>query len=59
MSKVVQQIRKNNSSSKSGNRMSMENVGKLLKEFKAKGWLKQGGRIDKQRIQRYKNFINK
>lgn len=34
-------------------------MGRLLKEFKAKGWLKHGGTIDKQRIQRYKEYINK
>lgn len=31
----------------------------LLRQFKAKGWLKQGGTIDKQRIQRYKEYITK
>lgn len=31
----------------------------LLRQFKAKGWLKQGGTIDKQRIQLYKEFIKK
>lgn len=31
----------------------------LLRQFKAKGWLKHGGTIDKQRIQRYKEYINK
>lgn len=31
----------------------------LLRQFKAKGWLKQGGTIDKQKIQRYKEFIKK
>ena len=31
----------------------------LLRQFKAKGWLKQGGIIDKQRIQRYKEYITK
>ena len=46
---------KSNSSSK----ISAKEMGKLLKEFKAKGWLKHGGTIDKQRIQRYKEFINK
>ena len=31
----------------------------LLRQFKAKGWLKQGGTIDKQRIQQYKEYITK
>lgn len=34
-------------------------LGKILQDFKRKGWLKQGGTIDKQRIQRYKEFIKK
>lgn len=40
-------------------KISAKEMGNLLKEFKAKGWLKQGGTIDKQRIQRYKEYINK
>lgn len=31
----------------------------ILRQFKAKGWLKQGGTIDKQKIHKYKKFINK
>lgn len=46
---------KSNSSSK----ISAKEMGRLLKEFKAKGWLKQGGTIDKQKIHKYKEFINK
>ena len=46
---------KSNSSSK----ISAKEMGKLLKEFKSKGWLKQGGTIDKQRIQQYKEYITK
>ena len=34
-------------------------MGEILKQLKAKGVFKQGGRIDKQKIQKYKNFINK
>ncbi len=34
-------------------------LGKILQDFKRKGWLKQGGRLDKQRIQQYKEFIKK
>lgn len=34
-------------------------VGKLLRNLKRKGWLKQGGTIDKQKIQKYKEFIKK
>lgn len=30
-----------------------------LQKLKAKGWLKQGGTIDKQRIQQYKEYITK
>ena len=40
-------------------KISAKEMGTLLKEFKAKGWLKQGGTIDKQRIQRYKEYITK
>lgn len=31
----------------------------LIRQLKLNGYLKQGGTIDKQRIQRYKNYINK
>ena len=51
---TVQQGKSNNIS-----KISAKEMGILLKEFKAKGWLKRGGTIDKQKIQRYKNYINK
>jgi len=31
----------------------------MIKDLKKKGYLKQGGTIDKQKIQNYKEFINK
>ena len=34
-------------------------MGEILRQLKAKGVFKQGGRLDKQRIQRYKEFIKK
>lgn len=38
---------------------STKEIGKILQDLKRKGWLKQGGTIDKQRIQQYKEFIKK
>lgn len=38
---------------------SVEETSKLIEGSLKKGWLKQGGRIDKQKIQKYKEFINK
>ena len=40
-------------------KFNAEKMGEILKQLKAKGVFKQGGRIDKQKIQKYKNFINK
>ena len=40
-------------------KVSVKEMGKILQDLKKKGWLKQGGTIDKQKIQRYKNYINK
>jgi predicted HTH transcriptional regulator len=40
-------------------KINVEEMGEILKKLKAKGVFKQGGTIDKQRIQRYKEFINK
>ena len=34
-------------------------MGEILRQLKAKGVFKQGGTIDKQRIQRYKEFVKK
>jgi len=34
-------------------------MGEILRQLKAKGVFKQGGTIDKQRIQQYKEFIKK
>ena len=34
-------------------------MGEILRQLKAKGVFKQGGRLDKQRIQQYKEFIKK
>lgn len=38
---------------------SAEETSKLIEGSLKKGWLKQGGRLDKQRIQKYKEFIKK
>lgn len=40
-------------------KFNAEKMGEILKQLKAKGVFKQGGTIDKQKIQKYKNFINK
>ena len=37
----------------------IKELGNYLRELRTKGILKQGGRIDKQKIQKYKDFINK
>ena len=34
-------------------------IANMIKDLKKKGYLKQGGTIDKQKIQNYKEFINK
>ena len=38
-------------------KIDTKKMGEILKEFKAKGWLKQGGIIDKQKIQLYKKKL--
>jgi hypothetical protein len=38
---------------------SVEETSKLIEGSLKKGWLKQGGRLDKQKIQKYKEFIKK
>lgn len=40
-------------------KFNAEKMGEILKQLKAKGVFKQGGRIDKQKIQKYKEFIKK
>ena len=40
-------------------KVDMKETAKLLRELKARGIFKRGGTIDKQRIQRYKQFIKK
>ena len=40
-------------------KFNAEKMGEILRQLKAKGVFKQGGRIDKQKIQKYKEFINK
>ena len=44
---------------KLNNKETIKQLGEALRDLKAKGWLKKGGRIDKQKIQKYKEFINK
>lgn len=57
---LVQNYRKQINNGKSKNeKISTKDIGKLLQDLKRKGWLRYGGTIDKQRIQRYKEFINK
>jgi len=34
-------------------------MGKILRDLKARGWLKQGGIIDRGKIQKYKQYIKK
>ena len=50
MKKIDSQVPKENRS-----RIKFE----LIKQLKENGYLKQGGIIDKQRIQQYKEFIKK
>ena len=38
---------------------NIKEFGKILQDLKRKGWLKEGGTIDRQKIQNYKEFINK
>lgn len=60
IAKAMQSYRNtvNNSKNKAG--INHKEIGKILRDLKAKGWLKEGGKIiDKQKIQKYKNFINK
>lgn len=40
-------------------KIGTKELGKILQDLKRKGWLKQGGTINKQKIQNYLNFINK
>lgn len=40
-------------------KINAKEMGEILKQLKAKGVFKQGGTIDKQRIQKYKEFIKK
>ena len=40
-------------------RINAKEMGEILKQLKAKGVFKQGGTIDKQKIQRYKEYITK
>ena len=47
------------SSGSTTKKINAEEMGKILRQLKAKGVFKQGGRIDKQKIQKYKEFINK
>jgi hypothetical protein len=37
----------------------MKKMGEVIRGLKAKGVFKQGGTIDKQKIQKYKEFIKK
>lgn len=53
---IKKQMKTNKDSS---DKLSITELGKVLREFKTKGWLKQGGRIDKQKIQKYKEYIKK
>lgn len=40
-------------------KIDTKQMGKLLQDFKRKGWLKQGGQINRQKINKYKEFIKK
>ena len=40
-------------------KINAKEMGEILRQLKAKGVFKQGGKLDKQRIQRYKEFIKK
>ena len=40
-------------------KINYSEMSNILRSFKQQGILKQGGRIDKQKIQKYKDFINK
>ena len=55
---IVKQ-QKNNIVSGKITKTNMKEIGKILQDLKRKGWLKQGGTIDKQKIQKYKEFIKK
>lgn len=59
VSELLKDMRKttNNSTAKAG--LNHKEIGKILQDLKRKGWLREGGKIDKQRIQKYKEFINK
>ena len=59
VSELLKDMRKttNNSTAKAG--LNHKEIGKILQDLKRKGWLKQGGTIDKQKIQQYKEFIKK
>ena len=41
------------------NKTDKATIGSILRKLKKQGFLKQGGTIDKQRIQRYKEYITK
>ena len=51
--------KKNNITKGPINKNTVKEIGKILQDLKRKGWLREGGKIDKQRIQKYKEFINK
>lgn len=40
-------------------KINAKEMGEVLRQLKAKGVFKQGGRIDRQKIQMYKNYIKK
>ena len=56
---IVKEQNKNIIKNPSTGKVNTKEMGRVLQELKKKGWLKQGGTIDKQKIQRYKEFIKK
>ena len=56
---LIKESRKSIDKNQNVTKKSTKEIGKILQDLKRKGWLKEGGTIDRQKIQNYKEFINK